>query len=63
MKIQLYKLKSAIRVGLQKITSIFLPEIRISQKFTYDLLGHEDGHYFIGYYDKDPIDHFGKYTL
>ena len=57
------KLKTIVRVGLQKVTAIFLPEIRVSQKFTYDLLGHEDGHYFIGYYDKDPVDHSGRYVL
>lgn len=56
-------LKTIARAGLQKVTAFFLSEIRVSQKFTYDLLGHEDGHYFIGYYDKDPIDHSGKYVL
>ncbi|MDC1328952.1 hypothetical protein N8291_06520 [Pseudomonadales bacterium] len=56
-------LKAVIKATLQKTAAIFLPDLNIDKKFTYDLLGHEDGHYFVGYYDKDPISHTGSHVL
>jgi len=57
------KLKANFRRCLHKISDVLLPKIMVNQKFTYDLLGHNDAHYFIGYYDKDPIDHSGYHVL
>lgn len=54
-------LKKIIRNILQKTTSFFLPEV--NTKYKYDLLGKDNEHFFVGYYDKDPIDSLGKYVL
>lgn len=62
-KMNISRLKAILRMYIHKVTDLLLPKIKVNQKFTYELLGHKDAHYFIGYYDKDPIDHLGKYVL
>lgn len=59
----IYNLKKMIRTILQRTTSFFLPEISISSQYKYNLLGKDNEHYFVGYYDKDPVDFSGQDIL
>ena len=56
-------LKSLVRSILSKLSLVFLSDISVSQKLNYDLLGHGDDHYFVGYYDKDPVSQSGTHVL
>ncbi len=47
-------LKSPIRFYLQLIASLLLPKIKIDPDFKWKVLGDDDAHYFVGYYDFDP---------
>jgi len=39
---------------LQKISIFFLPKVKLNSKFSFEILGRNNGHYFVGYYDIDP---------
>jgi hypothetical protein len=56
-------LKSYARLFLTTASSVLLPGIRVIKKSNYKILGNDDGHYFVGYYDKDPISYSGKHIL
>ena len=40
-----------------------MSNIRTAKKLNYKILGSDDSHYFVGYYDKDPISFEGKHLL
>ncbi len=47
-------LKSYIRFVLQYISLLFFKKITVSSGFSYKILGGDNAHYFVGYYDFDP---------
>jgi hypothetical protein len=52
-----------IHLGLQFFGGIFLSKIRVKSSMEYKILGREGHHYFVGYYDIDPVDKLGKNIL
>lgn len=40
---------------IQKIIFLVIPAVRVNSKYNYKILGEEGHHYFVGYYDKDPV--------
>ena len=40
---------------IQKFIFLVIPAVRINSKYSYKILGEEGHHYFVGYYDKDPV--------
>jgi len=56
------QLKSLMRSGLQSISNALLPPVSINADLGCKILG-EDGHYFVGYYDIDPVSESGDEVL
>ena len=56
-------LKTCLKKVIQNIVYFFTPKIIVNSKYKYDLLGSDDYHYFIGYYDKDPMHASNKKIL
>lgn len=56
-------LKTCLKKVIQNIVYFSTPKIIVNSKYKYDLLGSDDYHYFIGYYDKDPMHASNKQIL
>lgn len=56
------RLKAIVRFLLQMLSRIILPKLSVSNEYEYSLLGGRS-HYFVGYYDIDPISQDSKYLL
>jgi len=56
-------MKKFLRFILQNISLKIFPKVKVSPNFTYKILGNDEEHTFVGYYDKNPVDQSGKYIL
>ncbi len=45
----------ALKNLFQKFILLIIPAVRVNSKYNYKILGEEDHHYYVGYYDKDPV--------
>jgi hypothetical protein len=55
-------IKNNIRFIIHCLSAFFLPKVKVSKNIEYKMLG-DNNHYFVGYYDKNPVDSFGKNIL
>ena len=56
-------MKKFLRYILQKISLKILPKVKVNPSLKYKILGNDEEHTFVGYYDKNPVDQSGKYIL
>ena len=56
-------MKNFLRYILQKISLKILPKVKVNPSLKYKILGNDEEHTFVGYYDKNPVDQSGKYIL
>ena len=56
-------IKKIIKNYLQKFIYFIFPEVRVNKKYNFKVLGKDNDHYFVGYYDKDPVNISTKLVL
>lgn len=57
------KIKHILKKSLQRVVEFTLPNIRVHSNYSYKILGEDNYHYFVGYYDKDPVGNLKKDVL
>ena len=57
------KIKKILKRIIQKVVGLTLPNVRVNSNYSYKILGKDDCHYFVGYYDKDPVNRLKKEIL
>ena len=56
-------LKQIIKKFINKIILLFFPLIKVKSNYNYKILGDTNDHYFVGYYDKDPVSSSRQYII
>ena len=57
------KIKKILKRIIQKVVGLTFPNVRVNSNYSYKILGKDDCHYFVGYYDKDPVNRLKKEIL
>ncbi len=56
-------IKKIIKDCFQKFVYLVFPIVKVNHKYNFKVLGKENDHYFVGYYDKDPVNISTKLVL
>ena len=56
-------IKKIIKNFFQKFAYLVFPKVKVNHKYNFKVIGKDNDHYFVGYYDKDPVNISSKLIL